>query len=63
MGTAFAAVSGNLVVVYEEIKIFALFLQLHPQYFADFCIRNYFRFSENDFHKWLENLALNLFII
>ena len=30
MRTKFAVVGSNLVVSYEEIKIFALFPQLHP---------------------------------
>ena len=43
MGTKFAVIGKNLVVAYEEIKMFALLRQLYPQDFVDFFIRNYFR--------------------
>ena len=43
MGTKFAVIGKNLVVAYEESKMFALLPQLYPQYFVDFFIRNYFR--------------------
>ena len=51
MGTKFAVVGSNLVVTYEEIKVFALLLQLYPQGFVDFFIRKYFWFLGNVFHK------------
>ena len=40
VGTKFSVVSSNLVVAYEEIKMFALLPQLYPQDFVDFFIRN-----------------------
>ena len=49
MGTKFAVVGSNLVVAYEEIKMFALIPQLYPQDFVDFFIRNYFRFLDDFF--------------
>ena len=44
MGTKFTVFGSNLVVTYEEVKMFALFPQLYPQDFVDFFTRNYFRF-------------------
>ena len=35
--------------------MFALLPQLYPQDFVDFFIRNYFRFLDDVFHKWLDN--------
>ena len=55
MGTKFAVVGSNLVVAFEEIKMFALIPQLYQQDFVDFLIHNYFRFLDNIFHKRLEN--------
>ena len=55
MKTEFAFVGSNLVVAYEEIKIFALLPQLYLKDFVDFFTRNYFWFIDNVFHKWLEN--------
>ena len=51
LGKKFAVVGHNLIVVYKEIKLFALILQVYPQYFVDFLLQNYFRFSEEIFHK------------
>ena len=55
MKTEFAFVGSNLVVAYEEIKIFALLPQLYLKDFVDFFTRNYFWFTDKVFHKWLEN--------
>ena len=55
MKTEFAFVGSNLVVAYEEIKIFALLPQLYLKDFVDFFTRNYFWFIGKVFHKWLEN--------
>ena len=44
MGNEFAVVASNLVVAYEEIKVFALLPQLYSQDFVDLFIRNYFWF-------------------
>ena len=41
MGTKFAVVGSNLVVVYKEIKLFALLPQVYPQDFVDFLLWNY----------------------
>ena len=56
-------VSGNLVVVYKEIKLFALLPQLCPQDFVDFLSRNYFTFLHifDIFHKWFEHFHLKQF--
>ena len=51
MGNKFAVVISNLVVAYEEIKVFALLPQLYTQDFADLFIRNYFWFLDDMFHK------------
>ena len=61
MGTKFAVVSSNSVVAYEEVKMFALLPQLYPQDFVDFFIRNYFRFLDDVFHKWLDNFDIEPF--
>ena len=58
MGTKFAVVGSNLVVAYEEVKMFALLPQLYPQDFVYFFIRNYFRFLDEVFHKWLDNFDI-----
>ena len=61
MGTKFAEVGSNLVVEYEEIKLSALLTQAYPQDFVDFLLRNYFRFLDDIFHKWLENFDIKKF--
>ena len=62
MGITFAVVGSNLVVAYQEIKMFALLPQLHRQDFADFFERKYFQFLDDVLHKWLENFDIDLFI-
>ena len=62
MGTKFAVVGSNLVVAYEEVTMFALLSQLYPQDPVDFFIRNYFRFLDNVFHKWLDDFDIEPFI-
>ena len=42
--------------------MFALLLQLYSQDFVDLFIRNYFRFLDDLFHKWLDNLDIEPFI-
>ena len=54
MVTKFVVVGSNLVVAYKEIK-FSFLPQVYPQDFADFLGRNYFRFLDDIFSKWLEN--------
>ena len=61
MGTKFAVVGSNLVVAYKEIKLFALLPQIYPKDFVDFLLRNCFRFLDDIFHKWLENLDIKQF--
>ena len=61
MGTKFVMVGSNLVVAYKEIKLFALLPQVYPQDFVDFLLRNYFRFLDDIFHKWLENFDIKKF--
>ena len=61
MGTKFAVVGSNLVVAYKEIKLFAFLPQVYPQDFVDFLLRNYFRFLDGIFHKWLENFDIKKF--
>ena len=62
MGITFAVVGSNLVVAYQEIKMFALLPQLHRQDFADFFECKYFQFLDDVLHKWLENFDIDLFI-
>ena len=57
MGTKFAIVGSNLVVAYEEIKMFALLPQLYPQDFVDFFLLIFV----DVFHKWLENFDIESF--
>ena len=61
MGTKFAVVGYNLVEVYKERKLFALLPQVYPQDFADFLLRNYFRFLDDIFHKWREKFDVKQF--
>ena len=61
MWTKFAVVGSNLVVAYKEIKLFALLPQIYPQDCVDFLLRNYFRFLDDIFHKWLENFDIKQF--
>ena len=61
MGTKFAVVGSILVEAYKEIKLFALLPQVYPQDFVDFLLRNYFRFLDDIFHKWLENFDIKKF--
>ena len=61
MGTRFAVAGSNLVAAFEEINTFALLPQIYSQDFADFSIRNYFRFLDDIFHKWLENFYIETF--
>ena len=61
MGTKFAVVGSSLIVAYKEMKIFALLPQIYPQDFVDFLLRNYFRFLDDIFHKWLENFDIKQF--
>ena len=61
MGTNFAVVGSNLVVAYEEVKMFALLPQVYPQDFADFFIRDYFRLLDDVFHKWFDNFDIEPF--
>ena len=61
MGTIFALVGSNLVVAHKEIKLFALLPQVYRHDFIDFLLRNYFRFLDDIFHKWLENFDVKHF--
>ena len=54
MRTKFAVVGSNLVGACQEVKMFALLPQLYPEDFVDVFIRNYFRFSDDVFHRWLD---------
>ena len=62
IGTKCAVVGSNLVVAYEEVKMFALLPQPYPQDFVDFFICNYFWFLDDVFHQWLINFEIELFI-
>ena len=53
MGTTLALVGSNPTVAYFEEKMFAILPQIYPKDFVDFFIRNYFRFLDDVFHKWL----------
>lgn len=62
MGTPFAVVGSNLVVGYLEIKMFSFLPQIYPKDFVDYFIRNYFRFLDDIFHKWLSHFDIEPFI-
>ena len=53
IGTLVAVVGSNLTVAYFEEKMLAILPQIYPKDFVDYFIRNYFRFSDDVFHKWL----------
>ena len=53
MGTTFAVVGSNLVLGFLEVKMFVKLPELYPRDFVDIFIRNYFRFLDDLFHKWL----------
>ena len=59
--TNFAVVGNNSLVACREIKLFALLLEVYPQDFVDFLLRNYLRFLDDIFHKWLENFDIKQF--
>ena len=61
IGTIFAVIGSNLVVAYKDVKLFALLPQIYPKHFVDFLFRNYFRFLDDIFHKWLENFDIKQF--
>ena len=61
MGTKFPVVGSNLVVAYKEIKLFALLPQIYPPDFVHFLLRNYLRFFDVIFHKWLESFDIKKF--
>ena len=61
METKFAVVDSNLVVAYEEVKMFALLPQLYPQDFVYSFIRYCFRFLEDVFHKRSDNSDIEAF--
>ena len=61
MGTKAAVVCANLVVAYLEMKMFALLPTIYPQDVVDFIIRNYFRFLDDLFYKWLNNFDITKF--
>ena len=44
MGIKIVVVGSHLVVAYKEIKLFGPLPQVYPQDFADFLLRNHFRF-------------------
>ena len=61
MGSKSAVVGSNLVGACKEIKLFALLPQAYPQDFVDFLLRNYFRYLDDIFHKWLEHFDIKQF--
>ena len=40
-------------MTYFEERMFAILPQIYPKDFVDFFIRNYLRFLDDIFHKWL----------
>ena len=61
MGAPAAVVGSNLVVAYLEVRLFTRLPDLFPANFVDFFIRNYFRFLDDLFHKWLLQFDIEQF--
>ena len=59
MGTTFAVVGSNLVVAYMELKLFEILPKVYPREFVDMLVRNYFRFLDDVFHKWLTHFHID----
>ena len=53
MGTKCAVKCANLIVAYLEEKIFLLLPTVYPRDFVAFFIKNFFRFLDDLFMKWL----------
>ena len=58
MGIKIVVVGSHLVVGYKETKLFGPLPQVYPQDFADFLLRNHFRFLHDIFRNWLENFDI-----
>ena len=61
MGAPAAVVGSNLVVAFLEARMFVRLPDLFPNDFVDFFIRNYFRFLDDLFHKWLTRFDIDEF--
>ena len=61
MGTTFAVVGSNLVIGFLEVRMFVRLPDLYPHDFVDIFIRNYFRFLDDLFHKWLSEFNIQPF--
>ena len=61
MGTKAAVVCANLIVGFLELRMFDLLPTIYPQDVVDFIIRNYFRFLDDIFYKWLEEFDVSYF--
>ena len=61
MGAPAAVVGSNLVVAFLEVRLFVRLPDLFPNDFVDFFIRNYFRFLDDLFHKWLSRFNIDEF--
>ena len=61
MGTTFAVVGSDLVIAFLEVKMFVKLPEIYPRDFVDIFIRDYFRFLDDLFHKWLEMFDINPF--
>ena len=61
MGTNFPLTGSNLIVVYFEVKMFALLPQIFPRDFIDYFVRDYLRFLDDIFHTWLINFDMETF--
>ena len=61
MGTKAAVVCANLIVAYLEEKMFSLLPSLYPDDIVDFIIRNYFRFLDDIFYKWVSDFDVTKF--
>lgn len=61
MGTKAAVNCANLVVGFLELRMFALLPTVYPADVVDFIIRNYFRFLDDIFFKWLKDFDISKF--
>ena len=60
-GSTFSVVGANLVVAFKEVILFRRLPDLYPADFVHWFIRNYFRFLDDVFHKWLRHFDIKAF--
>ena len=56
IGTPAAVIYANLAVAYIESKMFEMLPQLYPTDIVEFFMKNYFRFLDDVFYKWKDDI-------